>query len=80
MNIGTVIEMLKQGAKVSRPSWNGKWMWLLLQTPDVHSKMTHPYIYIEYPVGSKAYPEGCCVPWVASQTDILAEDWEVVDG
>lgn len=79
MDIGTAIHCLKQGAKVSRPSWNGKGMWLLLQVPDEHSKMTLPYIYIEYPVGSKAYPDGCRVPWLASQTDILAEDWELVD-
>ena len=78
MDIGTAIEMLKKGAKVSRPSWNGKGMWLLLQVPDANSKMTLPYIYIEYPVGSKAYPKGCRVPWLASQADILAQDWETV--
>jgi hypothetical protein len=79
MDIGKALVELKQGRKVSRPSWNGKGMWLLLQTPDANSKMTLPYIYIEYPVGSKAYPAGCKVPWLASQTDILAEDWELVD-
>jgi len=78
MDIGKAIETLKTGAKVSRPSWNGKGMWLLLQVPDANSKMTLPYIYIEYPVGSKAYPQGCRVPWLASQTDILAQDWETV--
>ena len=50
-------------------------MWLCLQVPDEHSKMTLPYIYIEYPVGHPAYPAGSRVPWLASQTDILAEDW-----
>ena len=39
-----------------------------------------PYIYIEYPAGHPAYPQGSRVPWLASQTDMLAEDWEVVTG
>ncbi len=53
-------------------------MWLRIQTPDANSKMTLPYIYIEYPVGHPAYPNGSRVPWLASQTDILSEDWAIV--
>lgn len=53
-------------------------MWLALQVPDAHSKMTLPYIYIEYPVGHPAYQNGSRVPWLASQTDALAEDWMVL--
>lgn len=79
MNIGQALDALKQGKKVRRGNWNGKNMWLLLQVPDAHSKMTLPYIYIEYPVGHPAYPNGSRVPWLASQTDLLAEDWEVVE-
>ncbi len=52
-------------------------MWLLLQRPDAHSKMTKPYIFMEYPVGHVAYPRGCRVPWLASQTDLLAGDWQI---
>lgn len=62
---------LKAGNKVSRRGWNGKDMWLCLQVPDEHSKMTRPYIYMK-PVTDDL------VPWVASQTDLLAEDWSVV--
>lgn len=69
------LQLLKQGNRVRRSGWNGKNMWLALQQPDANSKMTLPYIYIEYPVGHIAYPMGCRVPWVASQTDLLAEDW-----
>jgi hypothetical protein len=50
-------------------------MWLQMQMPDLNSKMTMPYIYIEYPKGSKAYPNGSRVPWLASQTDMLSNDW-----
>ena len=73
--IGTMLDHLRNGGKAWRIGWNGKNMWLRLQTPDANSKMTHPYIYIEYPDGHPAYPNGCRVPWLASQTDILAEDW-----
>lgn len=75
MNIGSVIKTLRDGKRCARQGWNGKGMWLCLQVPDEHSKMTLPYIYIEYPVGHPAYPAGSRVPWLASQTDILAEDW-----
>lgn len=77
-DVGQAIELLKRGKTVRRTGWNGKNMWLALQRPDAHSKMTLPYIYIEYPVGHPAYPSGSRVPWLASQTDILANDWEEV--
>ena len=77
-NIGQAVALLKAGEKVARQGWNGKGMWLKLQVPDEHSKMTLPYVYIEYPSAHPAYPLGSRVPWLASQTDLLAEDWEVV--
>lgn len=67
------LNYLKQGKKVSREGWNGKGMWLKLQTPDAYSKMTLPYIYMKT-------VEGKYVPWLASQTDLLAEDWNEVAG
>lgn len=74
MNFGQALEVLKAGGKVSRSGWNGVGLWLELQVPDAHSKMTLPYIYINYPVNAKTTP-GAKVPWLASQTDVLAEDW-----
>jgi hypothetical protein len=62
---------LKVGQRVSREGWNGKGMWLALQTPDSGSKMTLPYIFM-------STAQGDLVPWLASQTDLLAEDWSVV--
>ena len=72
------LNALKNGKKVARLGWNGKNMWILAQFPDEHSKMTHPYLYIEYPEGHPAYHNGSRVPWLASQTDIMAMDWFVV--
>ena len=76
MNFGQALEWLKKGKAIYRTGWNGKGMWLLLQTPDANSKMTLPYIYINYPSDAKTTP-GARVPWLASQTDMLAEDWSI---
>ena len=46
MNFGDAITYLKSGCKVSRDNWNGKNMWIALQVPDEHSKMSLPYIYM----------------------------------
>lgn len=62
---------LKHGKSVARSGWNGKGMWVKVQWPDAHSKMTQPYIYMKT-------ADGGLVPWLASQTDLLASDWEVV--
>ena len=78
MDFGAALIALRAGHRVARSGWNGKGMWLKLQVPDENSKMTLPYIYIEYPEDHPAYPSGSRVPWLASQTDLLAEDWEIV--
>lgn len=68
MNFGKALEFLKAGKKVGRSGWNGKKMWIELQVPDNNSKMTLPYIFMGTACGN-------LVPWLASQTDILADDW-----
>lgn len=68
MNFGQAIEALKNGRRVARAGWNGKGMWLELQVPDMHSKMSLPYIFMKTADDHQ-------VPWLASQTDMLAEDW-----
>jgi len=77
MNFSDALNELKEGNKIARSGWNGKGLWLELQLPDSNSKMTLPYVYINYPVDSSNTP-GARVPWLCSQTDMLAEDWEVV--
>lgn len=77
LTFGDAIHMLKLGAKVQRAGWNGKGLWLELQVPDANSKMTLPYIFMSYPTDAPNTP-GARVPWLASQTDVLAEDWVVL--
>ncbi len=84
MDFGDAIKALKEGKKVARERWNGKGLWLELQTPDKHSKMTLPYIYMAYQTApaSESAPKNhkdARVPWLASQTDMLSEDWCIVD-
>ena len=68
LNFGQAIEALKSGEVVARVGWNGKGMWLGLQRPGAHSKMSLPYIYMRT-------VQGDLVPWLASQADMLSEDW-----
>lgn len=78
-DFGWALDALKRGEKVRRRGWNGKGIFLMLQVPDEHSKMTQPYIYIDtlgLETNNPNAPKGR-VPWLASQTDMLAEDWEI---
>jgi len=67
---GYAITILKSGGKVNRLGWNGKGMYLCLQVPDANSANKKPYIWI-MPVDKQR------IPWTASQTDILADDWQL---
>ena len=77
LTFGDAIHFLKAGKRVARHGWNGKGLWLEMQRPDEHSKMTLPYLYLNYPNDSVNTP-GARVPWLASQTDMLTEDWVVL--
>ena len=70
-SIGWAIDKLWAGEKVTRHGWNGPGQNLQLQEPNGDFKMTRPYVYITTVQGDR-------VPWLASQTDLLADDWEVV--
>lgn len=67
---GKALEFLKAGGRVSRKGWKG--MFIALQVPDKQSKMSLPYIYVKTVNNQWG-------PWLASQTDILAEDWIEVE-
>ena len=69
--IGWAVKQMRNGSRVARAGWNGKTQYLELQVPDEHSKMTLPYVFITTVQGDR-------VPWLCSQTDLLAMDWAVV--
>lgn len=71
-DIGEAIYLMRQGQRVARKGWNGRGMWLELQVPDEHSKMTLPYVYMKT-------ADDNLVPWLCSQSDLLATDWVTVD-
>ncbi|MGN4897826.1 DUF2829 domain-containing protein [Bacillus cereus group sp. MYBK14-3] len=85
MNFGFVIGALKNGKKVSREGWNGKGMWLCLITASEYKIETMKFLGEQLYQTSKLpwigmrTADGSFVPWLASQTDMLAEDWEVVE-
>lgn len=86
MNFGEAIEALKAGSKVARSGWNGKGMFLYYvpanSYPASGNKLgTMTGIFPDDMVPYGAYiamktAQDNVVPWLASQTDVLAEDWE----
>jgi hypothetical protein len=78
MRFGEAINAMEQGRRVTRTGWNGKAMWLGLcihwsgnvQT-DSESYRLLPFIYLRT-------AQADIVPWLASQTDMLANDWQVL--
>lgn len=93
MNFGRMLELLKAGNRARRAGWNGKGMWLLLVHPMLAGfpERTAGYDLNIGPHSPKELGEvtplpwigmktsdNKFVPWLASQTDILAEDWEIL--
>lgn len=77
-SIGYALDWLKAGRRVMRRGWNGNGIFIELQVPDSNSKMSAPYIFIDT-TGLRTDNPGAPrvrVPWVPSQTDMLAEDWQ----
>jgi len=83
---GEAIELLKLGYKVARIGWNGKGMFLFL-VPGSTFKVSRPPLLGIYPEGTEITyqphidmktAQNTVVPWLASQSDVLAEDWMVV--
>lgn len=87
MNFSRVLEHLKEGDKVARSGWNGKGMFLFL-VPGSTFVVNRPPLLGIYLEGTEIdyhahidmkTADDKVVPWLASQTDLLAEDWEVID-
>ena len=91
MNFGQAIHYMKEGHKVARSGWNGKGMWITIGKGatihadnfwNPHTKQhaidnggtatVDDYIIMKTAAGT------ICMGWLASQADILADDWEIV--
>lgn len=86
LDFGRALEFLKAGMKVARKGWNGKGMFLFLVPGSTFKVNRAPLLGI-YPEGTEINycphidmktADGSIVPWLASQTDVLADDWEIV--
>ena len=77
------LQYLKQGCCVAREGWNGKGMFIYLVLGSTFivnraplNAIFEPGTVIDYhPHIDMKTAQGQCVPWLASQTDMLAEDW-----
>ena len=85
-DFGHALGWLKAGKRVRRAGWNGKGMFLFL-VPGSTFQVSRPPLLGIYAEGTEIKyhahidmktAQGDVVPWVASQTDLLAEDWETV--
>lgn len=85
LNIGQAVEAMKRGLRVSRPGWNGKGMFLFLVPGSTFEVNRLPLLGV-YPEGTAIRynphidmrtADGSIVPWLCSQTDLLATDWYI---
>jgi hypothetical protein len=89
MNIGMAVDALKQGHRVARAGWNGKGMFLVLVPGSQNLKVEAGRPFAAHlPIGTTfnylphvdmRTAQGDFVPWLCSQTDLLADDWVFVD-
>lgn len=84
MNFGQALEALKAGQKVTRKGWNGKKQYIELATNISYVNSKNEVVNCEHEaIGNRAIAfvgtSGVQMGWLASQADMLAEDWEVVE-
>ena len=84
MNFGKAIDLLKEGKKVSRKGWNGKNQYIELATNISYKNVDGEIININHKaMGNKAIAfigtSGVQIGWLASQSDMLSDDWELID-
>lgn len=88
LTFGLAVEALKQGKKVARKVWNGKrYVFIqegsVISSDDARNKHLSELGQMEIKINShidmKAADGSIVIGWLASQTDVLAEDWEILD-
>lgn len=91
MNFSEALEELKLGKRVTRDGWNGKGMWLAyspgssnLHPDQIWSEVIRDWVRSSEGDGGHFRPyimmktiDDEFVPWVASHSDLLADDWRI---
>lgn len=86
MNFSTALMQLKNGQKVFRSGWNGKNMYLFIvpgttldasQSPIPHLHKGETSVTFAPHIAMRT-AEGYFVPWIASQSDLLMDDWAMI--
>jgi hypothetical protein len=87
VNFSEALVEIKNGKRVSREGWNGKGMFVFLVPGSIFKVNRAPLLGI-YPEGTEIKyhahvdmktADNQVVPWLVSQTDLLADDWGVVE-
>lgn len=84
MNFGKALEIIKKGKKAARKGWNGKNQYIELATSISYTNAEGKIINCNHDaIGNKAIAfvgtSGVQMGWLASQSDMLSEDWEEVE-
>ena len=84
MNFGEALEALKSGKKVAREGWNGKKQYIELATNISYTRAGGNVVNcVHEAIGNKAIAfvgtSGVQMGWLASQADMLAEDWHIAE-
>jgi len=87
MNFSIALDLIKKGLRVAREGWNGDDMFIFL-VPGSRFEVSRPPLLGAYAAGTPIdyhahidmrTADGYVVPWAASQTDLLADDWLIVE-
>jgi hypothetical protein len=86
MNFSDALSKIKEGHRVARSGWNGKGMFIFLVNGSTFIVNREPLLSIMgegtiinyHPHIDMKTADNKVVPWLCSQTDMLADDWEIV--
>lgn len=84
MSFGAAIEAVKNGKRIARSGWNGKNQYVELATSISYKNATGEVVNADHcSIGNKALAfvgtSGVQLGWLASQADMLANDWRIVE-
>ena len=83
MSFGLAVEAVRKGKRIARAGWNGKGMFLIYIFPYINDQFTiiekNGIVGTLAPYLAMKTTDNQLVPWLASQTDILADDWCIVE-